>query len=209
MTVIVDYGMGNLESVRNALAFLKKKVVISGCPKILKKARKIIFPGVGNFGQAVFELEKRGLFFCLQDKINQGTPFLGICLGMQLLFEKSSEAKGVNGLGIFKGEVLKLEQNIVPHMGWNQVIKPKPNKLKAGFSWQAGKMFSGIKDKSYFYFAHSYFCLPHLNSDIAAFTYYGGEFVSAVCQNKVWAVQFHPEKSQKTGLKFLVNFLQV
>ncbi len=216
MTVIVDYGMGNLESVKNAVLFLDKKVIITSSPKDLLAAEKIIFPGVGHFGKAITELKKRGLVEILKKRINQGIPFLGICLGMQLLFEKSSEAEGVNGLGLIKGEVLKFNSKnlIVPHMGWNQINKvqsPK-SKVSASAKTMADKLsqekglFEGIEDGSYFYFAHSYFCKPHEDVTLATVDY-GENFSCAIHKKNIWAIQFHPEKSQKKGLKVLDNFL--
>lgn len=209
MTVIVDYGMGNLESVRNAILFLGKKAVITSSAKELKEASKIIFPGVGHFGKAVTELKKRGLVETLKERINQGVPFLGICLGMQLLFEKSSEAEGIAGLGIVKGEVLKFNQNnlIVPHMGWNQVKKVASCQLPAASKNKEG-LFAGVEDGSFFYFAHSYFCKPHEDVTLAAVDY-GENFSCAIHKKNIWAIQFHPEKSQKKGLKVLDNFLNL
>jgi len=208
MIVIVDYGMGNLKSVENSALFLGKKVKISSSPTIIKKAKKIIFPGVGHFSQAVKELKKRKLFDLLRSKIGEGIPFLGICLGMQLLLEKSQEAPGVGGLGIIEGEVKKFigKGLIIPHMGWNQVdIKDKGERGKE----EGEKLFRGIKGDSFFYFAHSYYCKPKKNKVVLAATTYGGKFASALHKDNVWAVQFHPEKSQKLGLKVFNNFLSI
>lgn len=201
MIVVVDYGMGNLKSVENSALRLGEKVKISDCLTIVKKAKKIIFPGVGHFGRAVKELKKRKLFNLLRQRIDEGVPFLGICLGMQLLLEKSQEAIGVKGLGVIEGEVKKFRAKklIVPHMGWNQV---KINKEKE-------VLFKGVKDESYFYFAHSYYCKLKQNKSIASTTDYGNKFASSLHQDNVWAVQFHPEKSQKIGLKVFNNFLKL
>lgn len=198
---IIDYGMGNLASVKNAFLLLKGKTTVVSSPDGLKKAGKVVLPGVGSFAKAIYQLKKRNLLNPLKEKIKEGIPFLGICLGMQLLFEKSSEAEAVEGLGILKGEVLKFNQKdlIVPHMGWNQVKKNKT---------QDKELFSGIDDNSYFYFAHSYFCFPHEQDIIASCTSYGQDFVSAVSKKNIWAVQFHPEKSCQSGLKLLDNFLK-
>jgi len=222
MIVIVDYGMGNLKSVENSALFLGKKVKISSSPTIIKKAKKIIFPGVGHFSQAVKELKKRKLFDLLRIKISQGIPFLGICLGMQLLLEKSQEAPGVEGLGIIEGEVKKFigKGLIIPHMGWNQVeIKDQGIRIKdeaclpagreEGESEKGEKLFRGIKGNSFFYFAHSYYCKPKKNKVVLAATTYGGRFASALHKDNLWAVQFHPEKSQKLGLKVFNNFLNI
>ncbi|NQT28873.1 MAG: imidazole glycerol phosphate synthase subunit HisH [Candidatus Omnitrophica bacterium] len=205
MIVIVDYGMGNLKSVENSALFLGKKVKVSSSPASINKAKRIIFPGVGHFGPAVKELKKRKLFDLLKKRIAEDVPFLGICLGMQLLFEKSQEAPGLGGLGIIKGEVKKFtgKNLIVPHMGWNQ-IKIKNLKRKT----KNGNIFKGIKDGSYFYFAHSYYCKPENSKVILTTTSYGSEFASSLHKDNVWAVQFHPEKSQELGLKVFNNFLK-
>lgn len=206
MIVIVDYGMGNLKSVENSALFLGKKVKISSSPAVINKAKKIIFPGVGHFSQAVKELKKRKLFDLLRRKIGEGIPFLGICLGMQLLLEKSQEAPGVEGLGIIEGEVKKFigKGLIIPHMGWNQITINKKSKQS-----KDRVLFKGIKDDSFFYFAHSYYCKPKKNKVVLATTTYGGKFASALHKDNVWAVQFHPEKSQKLGLKVFNNFLKI
>jgi imidazole glycerol-phosphate synthase subunit HisH len=208
MTVIVDYGMGNLESVKNAASFLGQKTTITSSSKDLLIAEKIIFPGVGHFGKAVAELKKRGLIEILKERINQGVPFLGICLGMQLLFEKSSEAEGVSGLGAIKGEVIKFNDKnlIVPHMGWNQIRKVQSPKSKVQSQYKNIDLFEGGENNSYFYFAHSYFCKPD-EDVVLAETFYGKDFVSAVKKKNIWGIQFHPEKSQEKGLKVLDNFL--
>lgn len=210
MTVIIDYGMGNLESVKNAVSFLGKKAVIVDSAEGLKSAKKIIFPGVGHFAQAIKQLKIRRLINPLKEKIKEGVPFLGICLGMHLLFEKSSEAQGVSGLGVIKGEVSRFDYNdlIVPHMGWNQIRKAQSFKSKIQSQDNNMDLFEGIKDGSYFYFAHSYFCEPE--EDVTSLiSDYGKDFVSAIWKENVWAVQFHPEKSQKNGLKVLDNFLKI
>lgn len=200
MIVIVDYGMGNLRSVEKAAQSLGKKPVITGAPQVINKANKIIFPGVGHFDRAVKELKKRKIYDLLKKKIKDGTPFLGICLGMQLLLEESEEAPGVKGLAVIKGKVRKFRQKalIVPHMGWNKV---KINDKK--------DIFRGIKDETYFYFAHSYYCKPKDEKVVLSMTEYGIEFTSSLRKDNVWAVQFHPEKSQRLGLRLFNNFLQL
>ena len=206
MVIVVDYGMGNLKSVENSALFLGKKVKVSSSPSMIKKAKKIIFPGVGHFGRAVKELKKRRLFDLLKKRITEGVPFLGICLGMQLLLEKSQEDPNIKGLGIIKGEVKKFTDNklIVPHMGWNQIILNKNNKQSKDRT-----LLRGIKEGSFFYFAHSYYCKPKKSKVVSAVTSYGSEFASALHKDNVWAVQFHPEKSQKLGLKVFNNFLKI
>jgi imidazole glycerol-phosphate synthase subunit HisH len=206
MITIVDYGMGNLDSVAKAALKLGAGIKVTDSASIIKKSSKIILPGVGNFGQAVSELKKRKLYYLLIEKINQGIPFVGICVGMQLLFEASQEAPGVKGLGAIAGEVKKfrLKNLVVPHMGWNQVkLTTNDQRLTTK------KLFKGIPDKSYFYFAHSYYCCPDDPNDILATTDYGIEFAGAVNKGNVWGVQFHPEKSQKYGLKLFSNLLKI
>jgi glutamine amidotransferase len=202
--VIVDYGMGNLKSVHKAVEFLGSKVKISDSPSIIKRASKILFPGVGHFGRAVKELRKRKLYEALKKKIAEGIPFLGICLGMQLLLERSEEAPLVRGLGAIKGKVKKFRGRlVVPHMGWNSVKVQVKEKRKSTRS-----LFKGIKDNSYFYFAHSYYCQPE-EEVVSSTTFYGEEFVSSLHKENIWAVQFHPEKSASLGLKLLENFLKL
>ena len=208
MIVVIDYGMGNLKSVKNSALFLGKKIRVSDSPTVIKKAKKIVFPGVGHFGRAVKELKKRKLFDLLKKRIAEGVPFLGICLGMQLLLEKSQEAPSVKGLGIIKGEVKKFagKNLIIPHMGWNRIeIRDEGRRMKE----EREKLFRGIKDGSYFYFAHSYYCKPRESKIILAVTSYGSKFASSLHKDNVWAVQFHPEKSQKLGLKVFDNFLKI
>lgn len=199
MITIVDYGMGNLGSVQKAVESLGKRAKVTSSPILIKKAEKIIFPGVGHFGKAVSELKKRKIYSVLKEKIDTGTPFLGICLGMHLLLEESEEAPGVGGLGVIKGGVklFKSKKLIVPHMGWNQIkIKSKKD------------LFKGVKDNGYFYFAHSYYCKPKESVTLST-TNYGLDFTSSLHKKNVWAVQFHPEKSQAQGLKVLSNFLKL
>ncbi|MBU1112642.1 MAG: imidazole glycerol phosphate synthase subunit HisH [Candidatus Omnitrophica bacterium] len=206
MIVVVDYGMGNLKSVVNACKLLGKTAKVSDSPKVLEKATKIIFPGVGHFGRAVKELKKRKLFSLLQEKAKAGVPFLGICLGMQILFEESSEAPGIKGLALFKGKVKRFSSKslAVPHMGWNQIKKQRSKETE-----KQDNLFKGIKDKSFFYFVHSYYCQPKDKSIIATTTDYGVEFASSINKENVWAVQFHLEKSQSQGLRLLDNFLKL
>ncbi len=204
MIVVVDYGMGNLKSVKNAAALLGHRVCVTDKFSIISKASKIIFPGVGHFAQAIRELKKRKLFFILKEKIAEGVPFLGICLGMQVLFESSQEAPGLKGFGAIKGEVKKFKGKklIIPHMGWNQIRHQTSDDRR-----QTTNIFRGIKDGSYFYFVHSYYCQPQDKSVILTTTDYGINFASSIRKNNVWAFQFHAEKSQKLGLKLFNNFL--
>ena len=205
MIAIIDYGMGNLRNVEKACELLGKKAKVSDSASIIKKAKKIIFPGVGNFGEAVKELRKRKIFSTLIQAAKSGVPFFGICVGMQLLLQASEEAPGVKGLGLLEGKVKKFNAKkiIVPHMGWNEV-----RVQGTGIRGQ-GKLFEGIKDESYFYFAHSYYCDIKDKEAVLAATKYDIDFVSACHKKNIWGVQFHPEKSQKLGLKLFDNFLNL
>jgi imidazole glycerol phosphate synthase glutamine amidotransferase subunit len=212
MIVIVDYGAGNLLSVEKAVLSLGEKPCVTDAKAKIMKAKKIIFPGVAHFGSAVRELTKRKIFSLLKAQIQEGVPFFGICLGMQLLFEESEEAPGIKGLAAIRGKVRRFKGGlIVPHMGWNQVtITTSPFRLRSGQAvHKVTGLFEGIEDNSYFYFAHSYYCVPKGKGVIAATTKYGAPFVSAVHKGNVWGIQFHPEKSQHKGLKVLENFLKV
>ena len=206
MVVIIDCGLGNLKSVKNALSLLGCPSIVSSDPAAVKRAKKIIFPGVGHFGQAVKELKRRRLFTSLKNKIVAGVPFLGICLGMQLLFEESQEAPGVKGLGIIDGCVRRFnhKQAVVPHMGWNQI-----HKTAAAGDAQSACLFKGIKDGSYFYFVHSYYCLPKDSRLTVTTTDYEVSFVSSIRKDNIWAFQFHAEKSQQLGLRLFSNFLSL
>ncbi|PIR65358.1 MAG: imidazole glycerol phosphate synthase subunit HisH [Candidatus Omnitrophica bacterium CG10_big_fil_rev_8_21_14_0_10_43_8] len=191
MIAIIDYQMGNLRSVEKA--FLKagaRAVVTSDRNKILK-AKKVVLPGVGAFGDVMKELKKLRLISVIKDSINDSKPFFGVCLGMQLLFEKSEEAKGIPGLGILKGSVKKFRLKPplkVPHMGWNQL--------------------KGISGKPYVYFVHSYYCDPKDKDIITATTDYGINFASMIQKGNIYGCQFHPEKSQGSGLKILESFIK-
>jgi len=198
MITIIDYGMGNLQSLANALQFLGEKVKIATGPKEIARAKKLIFPGVGNFGKAIENLKKRKIGPSLRNSINKGTPFLGICLGLQLLFEESQEAPQVKGLSVFKGKIIRFQKVKIPQIGWNQLeIKKKPIILK------------GIPDKSFVYFMHSFYAEPEDKKILAAITNYGKDFCSAVESKNIFGVQFHPEKSGKTGLRILENFIKL
>ena len=198
MITVVDYGMGNLRSVAKALEKVGLNVKVSSEAKDIKDAKGIVVPGVGAFGDAIHNLDRFGLLDEVVKAIKKGKPYLGICLGLQILFEYGYEFGEHEGLGILKGKVIKFENKEgykVPHMGWNQVwIKQKEG------------LFSGIKEGEYFYFVHSFYAVPSEEKDIASTTDYSVEFCSAVQKGNVWAVQFHPEKSQKAGLKLLENF---
>lgn len=193
--VIIDYGMGNLHSVNKALKYVGAEVEITSEAEIITKADKVILPGVGAFGDCMANLEKYGLVPVIQEVLASGKPFLGICLGLQLLFEGSEEAPGVKGLGFFKGQVEKIKADLkVPHMGWNSLRLQTPSPLlkKA--------------DGEYVYFVHSFHAVPEDAGLITAVCDYGTEVTAAVGRGSVQAVQFHPEKSSKVGLGILQAF---
>jgi glutamine amidotransferase len=198
MIVVVDYGMGNLHSVSKALEKAGGKVEVSGDPARLAAAEKLVLPGVGAFADAKAELSRRKLLAPVVDHIRSGRKFLGICLGLQLLFEKSCEDGVHEGLSILKGEVVRFDEKKakVPQIGWNEVEFVKNSLL-----------FTGVPPKSYVYFVHSYYVVPSDPSVVAARTEYGVTFASAVAADNIWAVQFHPEKSQRVGLRMLENFV--
>lgn len=197
MIAIIDYGMGNLRSVQKAVEHVGSAGIVTSDPQVVARARKVIFPGVGAFGDAMAELEKRGLTAPILESIRSGKPFLGICLGLQLLFESSLENPGVKGFGILKGTVDKFVGDFkIPHMGWNQVrIKNK-----------ACPILKEIADGTYLYFVHSYYVAPRDPAIVACTTGYGNDFVSMVWKDNIYATQFHPEKSQEHGLKILKAF---
>ena len=202
--VIVDYGLGNLRSVQNAFALLGADAKISSTPSEVGNADKLVLPGVGSFQDAVEGLRKRKLIEPIKKFIASGRVYLGICLGLQLLYEESEEGKA-KGLSVFKGKVrrFKKKANIkIPHIGWNSVdLKKIGEKLPP---------MQGVKDASYFYFVHSYYAEPDDENTVAATTEYGDvEFTSMISKGNVFATQFHPERSQEVGLKFLKNFIEM
>lgn len=207
MIVVIDYGMGNLHSVRKALEVVGAKVKVNSSPENIKKAKKIVFPGVGAFGEAMKELKRRSLAQPIKDAIKAGTPFLGLCLGMQLLFEKSDEAPGMKGFCVLDGEVkrFKIKELKVPHMGWNNIAYSRQARITAYNS----KILKGIPNGSYMYFVHSYFVLPKDKNIILTTTDYDINFASGICKDNIYGLQFHPEKSQALGLKILKNFVDL
>ena len=195
---IVDYGMGNLRSVQKAFERLGLQAEITDCPERILDAERLVVPGVGAFEDAIHELDRRRLIKPILRFIESGRPFLGICLGLQLLFEKSYENGVHKGLGILRGDVVRFElssEYSIPHMGWNQVRQECPTPV-----------MRDIPDESFFYFVHSYYVVPGAPEVIAGTTEYGFRFCSMVRQDNVFATQFHPEKSQSLGLKLLQNF---
>lgn len=202
MIVIIDYGMGNLRSVEKAFLSVGADVRVSARPDDVRRAEKIVLPGVGAFRDAMRGLEKRKLIEPVLDGIREGKPYLGLCLGLQLLFEESEEFGKHNGLGVFHGRVKRFRGTLkIPHMGWNQA-EFATLKSKNG----ASRILKGIPDKSYFYFVHSYYVKPEESGVTAARTRYGIRFTSIAARENVFACQFHPEKSQTAGLRLLKNF---
>ncbi len=202
MITIIDYGTGNLKSVYNAFRYLGEDVKVSEDPADLKSAEKIVLPGVGSSKDAMKGLIKSGMIDPLMHEISKGKPFLGICLGLQLLFEESEETGGTKCMGLIKGKVklFDAKKNIkVPQIGWNTIkIKEKNCPL-----------LKGIKDESYFYFVHSYYCESKENKFTAGVTNYGIDYTSFLWKENIYAVQFHPERSQKNGIKLLENFVNL
>lgn len=200
MIAIIDYGAGNLQSVKKALDYIGKPSEITYDKKKISVASHIILPGVGSFGDAMDSLRKRELEDVIKDAVNGTRPFLGICLGLQLLFGESEESPGAKGLGIFDGKIVKIpnENGLkVPHIGWNSIS------LK-----QKDGIFKNIPDESYFYFVHSYYLKDAEPSCVAATTHYGVEIECAVQRGLAAATQFHPEKSGEIGLQILKNFTE-
>lgn len=197
MIAIVDYGLGNLKSVKSALDRLGVEAAITSEAAAILAADGVIFPGVGAFQRAMENLGKLGLLEPLRQVAASGRPFLGICLGLQLLFSESTEHGRHEGLGIIPGKVVRFDvgELKVPHMGWNRVRQERPSPL-----------FEGIPDGSFFYFAHSYYAQPEEQGVAIGSTEYGVRFASAVQRGNVFATQFHPEKSGPTGLRMLRNF---
>ena len=200
MIAVIDYKMGNLRSVEKALQVVGGRTKVTSAPRDIARADKIVFPGVGSFGEAMAELKRLRLVRPLKEAIAAGKPFLGLCLGLQLLFEKSEESPGVKGLGVLAGDVRRFRfpttRLKVPHMGWNTI------KTGAG-------VLKGIPQSPYMYFVHSYFVKPKEKNVILTTTDYGMRFVSGVCKDNVIGLQFHPEKSQALGLRILKNFVEL
>jgi len=198
---IIDYEMGNLRSVQKAFERVGHEAIITSDPAVLADAQKVVLPGVGAFRDAIAALRERKLVEPIRAAISRGKPFLGICLGLQMLFEKSYEDGEYEGLGVVPGEVVRFKlpaEYKVPHMGWNQL----------NFR-QRSPVFSGIEDSAHFYFVHSYYVVPREASGTATETEYGQPFCSSIWRDNLYAVQFHPEKSQSAGLRLLKNFAEL
>jgi len=201
MIVIIDYQMGNIKNVHHALNHLGYRVKISDKPEVIKKASGLILPGVGAFRDAVKVLKEKRLDKVIKEMVEKGKPFLGICLGMQLLFSHSEENGLYQGLGLIPGKVVRFpEQFRVPHLGWNQVHYHFKDQEKDK------ALFSGIENASYFYFLHSFYCIPDEEDTVLTRTDYQQLFVSSIGKENVFGVQFHPEKSSSQGLNLLKNF---
>ncbi|MCD8380521.1 MAG: imidazole glycerol phosphate synthase subunit HisH [Lachnospiraceae bacterium] len=225
MTGIIDYDAGNVKSVEKALLYLDEEVVVARKPELLLAADRVILPGVGAFGAAMERLEQYGLIPVIREIVGRGTPFLGICLGLQLLFEESEESPGVRGLGVLPGRIVRFPEGQpqqvrcmsddtnagvamrasdadfhlkVPQIGWNDLHFPKESRL-----------FQGISEGSYVYFVHSYYLIAANEEDVAATADYGVTFHAAVEHDNVFACQFHPEKSDRVGLRILKNFISI
>ena len=201
MIAIIDYDAGNLRSVEKALLALGEQPVITRDTEKILSADKVILPGVGSFGDAMARLNQYGLTDVIHQAVDRGIPFLGICLGLQLMFERSDESEGVEGLGLLKGEILKIpdqEGLKIPHMGWNSLS------IREG-----SRLFSGIEDGTYVYFVHSYYLKAADEAIVAASTEYSTHIHAAVECGNVFACQFHPEKSSDVGLRILENFIRL
>ncbi|MEE2947574.1 MAG: imidazole glycerol phosphate synthase subunit HisH [Verrucomicrobiota bacterium] len=203
MIALLDYGAGNLRSVEKALRFVGGDVELVPSPEGMKDASAVVLPGVGAFDDCVNAMQRLELIEATREFVNTGRPFLGICIGYQALFERSEEFNSsAAGLGLFAGNVVRfpVEQGLkIPQIGWNQIDIVEPE----------CPLFNGVENGSYVYFVHSYYPQPEDGSIVACRTTYGVEFVSAVCRGNVFATQFHPEKSQKVGLKMLENFVRL
>ena len=199
MTAIIDYDAGNIKSVEKALLFLGENAVITRDREELLSADRVILPGVGSFGDAMEKLHSYELTEVIHEIVHKGTPFLGICLGLQLLFERSDECDGVQGLGLLPGEILRIPDAPglkIPHIGWNSL--KFPNK---------GRLFEGIQEDAYVYFVHSFYLKAADEGIVTATTEYGTLIHASVEKDNIFACQFHPEKSSEVGLRILKNFI--
>lgn len=201
MVAIIDYDAGNIKSVEKAMQALGENVRITREPEKILSADHVILPGVGAFGDAMDKIRQYGLDEVIREVVDRGTPFLGICLGLQLLFESSEESEGVSGLGILQGKIVRLpeEQGLkIPHIGWNSLKFPS-----------SGRLFAGLPEESYVYFVHSYYLQAEDAQIVTATTEYGAHIHASVEKGNVFACQFHPEKSSDAGMRILKNFLNI
>tara|TARA_B100001057_G_C22854305_1_gene952157 strand:- start:2177 stop:2788 length:612 start_codon:yes stop_codon:yes gene_type:complete len=202
MIGVIDYGAGNLRSVCNSLKKLSVNSTLIRSPEDIKGISSIIFPGVGSFGDSSEQLKKQRIFDPIKSWLKEDRPFLGICIGFQMLFEKSDESPNSDGFGIIPGKVVRFpEENPlkVPHMGWNEIK----------FENSSDPIWQGIKTSTHFYFVHSYYPEPLESNSVSSITSYGLEFASSVRCGNIFGTQFHPEKSQAAGLKLISNFLEL
>lgn len=201
MIAIIDYDAGNIKSVEKAIKYLSKEAVITRDKQTILSADHVILPGVGSFGDAMGKLSEYELIPVIEDVCKKGTPFLGICLGLQLLFERSEETPGVKGLSILDGEIVRIpegEYKKIPHMGWNS-LKLQNN----------GRLFEGIENNPYVYFVHSYYLKAKDENIVKATTEYNVNIHASVEKDNIFACQYHPEKSSDIGLKMLENFINI
>ena len=201
MVAVIDYDAGNIRSVEKAVEALGKQAVVTRRPEEILTADHVILPGVGAFGDAMEKLRKYELAGIIRETAARGTPFLGICLGLQLLFDNSEESEGVEGLGILPGRIVRIPEGKdlkIPHIGWNSLSYP-----------HQGRLFAGIPEQSYVYFVHSYYLQADEAEIVKATTEYGVEIHASVEKDNIFACQFHPEKSSGTGLRILKNFLEI
>jgi len=201
MVAIIDYDAGNIKSVENAVRFLGHEVIVTSNAEEILSADHIILPGVGAFGDAMKRLSKAGLEETIRQAVDREIPFLGICLGLQLIFEESEESPGVRGLGLLPGRIRRIPEGDgrkVPQIGWNDLSFPRSSRL-----------FAGIPEGSYVYFVHSYYLEAGDPDDVAARTEYGVSIDAAVEHGRLFACQFHPEKSERIGMQILENFLKL
>jgi imidazole glycerol phosphate synthase, glutamine amidotransferase subunit len=201
MIAILDYDAGNIKSVEKAMQLLGQEVTVTRERETILRADKVILPGVGAFGDAMDKIRQYGLYEVIHEVVDKGTPFLGICLGLQLLFERSEESPKAEGLGVLKGEVLRIPETPglkIPHMGWNSL------KLQ-----NHGRLFADLPDEPYVYFVHSYYLKAADEGIVTAATEYGTQIHASVEQGNVFACQFHPEKSSDVGIQILKNFIAV
>lgn len=201
MIAIIDYDAGNIKSVEKAFAFLGKETVITRDSNVILNAEKVVLPGVGSFGDAMKKLKEYNLVDVINNVVKAGTPLLGICLGLQLLFDSSEESEGVEGLGILKGKIVRFSEKSgykIPQIGWNS-LDINPN----------SRIFKDIPQQSYVYFVHSYYLQAEDESVVAASAEYTNCFHAAVEKDNVFACQFHPEKSGEVGLRILKNFAEL
>ena len=196
---IIDYGVGNLRSVEKAFEATGCEAIVSGEESVLLKAERLVLPGVGAFGACMKALSERGFDQLVREKVDEGTPLLGVCVGMQLLFEESDEFGSTPGLGLIRGRVKRFNNElVVPHVGWNRVT-----------ARQSHALFDDVAHEAFFYFVHSYYCEPRDEQVIAGETEYGVRYASVVAHKNICGVQFHPEKSQDEGLRLLRNFARL